>query len=76
MSVSPRSQRTCALDLGTVRVGVAVDDDLGLLAHPRGTLDARNDRALLDALRAFADEEDVALSAFYSFEEERRWDLL
>jgi putative Holliday junction resolvase len=40
-------------------VGVAVDDDLGLLAHPRGILDARNERALLLALRAFADQENV-----------------
>jgi putative Holliday junction resolvase len=59
VGVSPHSRRTCALDLGTVRVGVAVDDDLGLLAHPRGTLDARDDRALLAALRSFADEQDV-----------------
>jgi len=31
--------RTCALDPGKVRVGVAIDDDLGLLAHPRGFLE-------------------------------------
>jgi putative pre-16S rRNA nuclease len=51
--------RTCALDLGSARVGVAIDDELGLLAHPRGTLDAREERALLRALRALADEHDV-----------------
>jgi putative Holliday junction resolvase len=65
---SPRSRpsapsrplrRTCALDLGSVRVGVAIDDDLGLLAHPRATLDARDQSALLEALRAFAHEHDV-----------------
>ena len=28
--------RVCALDLGAARVGVALSDDLGLMAHPRG----------------------------------------
>jgi putative Holliday junction resolvase len=42
-----------------VRVGVAMDDDLGLMAHPRGTLDGRDERALLAALRKLADDEDV-----------------
>jgi putative Holliday junction resolvase len=40
-------------------VGVAIDDELSLLAHPRGTLDPRDERAFLAALRAFADEEGV-----------------
>ncbi|MDP8999245.1 MAG: Holliday junction resolvase RuvX [Myxococcota bacterium] len=47
------------MDLGTIRVGVAVDDELGLLAHPRGTLAARDSRALLDALKSFARNEGV-----------------
>ena len=51
--------RTCALDPGNVRVGVAIDDDLGLLAHPRGNLDGRDRKALLAALRALADDENV-----------------
>jgi putative holliday junction resolvase len=51
--------RTVALDPGKVRVGVAVDDELGLLAHPRGALDARDRKALLAALKALADEEHV-----------------
>jgi putative Holliday junction resolvase len=55
-----RGRRTCALDLGEARVGVAVDDELGLMAHPRGSLDARNEGALLSALRTLADEQDVA----------------
>jgi putative Holliday junction resolvase len=42
-----------------VRVGVAIDDELGMMAHPRGTLDARDARALLERLRALADEQDV-----------------
>lgn len=53
------SGRTCALDLGSVRIGVAIDDDLGLFAHPRGVLDATNERVLLVALRDFADEQGV-----------------
>jgi putative holliday junction resolvase len=48
-----------ALDPGKVRVGVAIDDELGLLAHPRGTLDGRDRRGLLAALRDMADREDV-----------------
>jgi putative holliday junction resolvase len=55
-----RPSRTCALDLGAVRVGVAIDDELGLLAHPRATLDARDDRGLLEALKAMADEDGIA----------------
>jgi putative holliday junction resolvase len=55
---APRG-RTCALDPGTVRVGVAIDDELGLLAHPRGALDAGNRKALLAALRVLAEQETV-----------------
>jgi putative Holliday junction resolvase len=40
-------------------VGVAIDDELGSMAHPRGALDARDPQALLAALVALADEEDV-----------------
>jgi putative pre-16S rRNA nuclease len=40
---------------------VAIDDELGLLAHPRGTLDARDPKKLMAALRSLALEEDVAL---------------
>jgi putative Holliday junction resolvase len=42
-----------------VRVGVAIDDELGVLAHPRGTLDGRDRRALLTALKQLADDERV-----------------
>jgi putative Holliday junction resolvase len=51
--------RTCALDLGRVRVGVAIDDELGAMAHPRGTLDGANRKGLLEALAALADDEHV-----------------
>jgi putative Holliday junction resolvase len=53
------SGRTCGLDLGRVRVGVAIDDELGMMAHPRGTLDGRDPRVLLERIAALADEENV-----------------
>jgi putative Holliday junction resolvase len=51
--------RVAALDLGTVRVGVSISDDLGIMAHPRPALDARNRKSLLEAVAAFAREEDI-----------------
>src|SRR5579871_4104509 len=51
--------RTCALDLGRVRVGVAIDDELGMMAHPRGTLDGRDRKALLAELQRLVREEHV-----------------
>jgi putative Holliday junction resolvase len=38
---------------------VALEDELGLLAHPRGTLDARDEKALLAALRSMAEAERI-----------------
>lgn len=49
----------CGLDLGGVRVGVALSDDLGLYAHPRPPLPARPEPALLAALLALTVEEGV-----------------
>lgn len=40
-------------------MGVAIDDDLGAMAHPRGTLSPRDRPAFLGALRALADDERV-----------------
>ena len=40
-------RRVCAIDLGKVRVGVAVSDELGLMAHPRPALDGTNRKPLL-----------------------------
>ena len=51
--------RTLALDLGRARVGVAIDDDLGSMAHARGVLDARDRPALLARLRAMVADEGV-----------------
>jgi putative holliday junction resolvase len=51
--------RTCALDLGRVRVGVAIDDELGSMAHPRGVLDGRDRGKLLRDLARLAEDENV-----------------
>jgi putative Holliday junction resolvase len=51
--------RVVAIDFGKVRVGVAVSDELGLLAHERPTLDGRNRRRLLTALGELARELSV-----------------
>jgi putative Holliday junction resolvase len=54
-----RQGRTCALDPGRVRIGIAIDDELGLFAHPRGTLDGRDWPAVVAALTMLADEANV-----------------
>lgn len=51
--------RVVALDRGEARVGVAISDELGLLAHPRPPLDGRRAGALFDAIRRLVDEEGV-----------------
>ena len=43
--------RVCALDLGAARVGVAISDELGELAHPRGVLPGKDVNALLAKLK-------------------------
>jgi putative holliday junction resolvase len=57
----PGHPRVVALDLGKSRVGVAIADELGLLAHPRPPLDGHNKKALLRALADLAREEGVGL---------------
>ena len=51
--------RAAAIDLGAVRVGLAVADDLGLLAHPRPFLDGKNQDALLRRLAEVQAEEQL-----------------
>ncbi len=46
-------RKVCALDLGGVRVGVAVSDELGLYAHPRGVIEARPEPTFLRQLADF-----------------------
>ena len=54
-----QEMRAAAIDFGKVRIGLAVTDDLGLMAHPRPHLDGRNRRVLLATLARLADEEHV-----------------
>jgi len=40
--------RAVGIDFGTVRIGVAVSDDLGMLAHPFETVPAKDPAAAID----------------------------
>jgi len=51
--------RPAAIDLGAARVGLAIADELGWLAHPRPFLDGKNRKSLLQELRRFAEREGV-----------------
>lgn len=51
--------RVAAIDLGSVRVGVAISDELGLLAHPRPHLPGGSRPALLEALAELARAEGI-----------------
>jgi putative Holliday junction resolvase len=51
--------RVAAIDLGRVRVGIAVSDELGKMAHTRPALDGRNRPALIAALARLAKDEGV-----------------
>ncbi len=48
-----------ALDFGKARVGVAISDELGVLAHPRPALDASDRKTLLTEITRIAKEESV-----------------
>ena len=52
--------RTVALDYGDARVGVAIDDELGSLAHPRGTLPAHPEPKLLAELAKLVKDSSVS----------------
>lgn len=53
--------RILALDHGTVRIGVAVSDELGMLAHPLDFIPAEPVAAFLDRLRRLLQEREVSL---------------
>ena len=53
--------RAAGIDLGQVRVGVAVADELGLLAHPRPFLDGRATDDLLEDLARLAIDEKIEI---------------
>ena len=55
----PRPVRAAAIDFGAVRVGLAVADDLGLLAHPRPFLDGKNPQQLLVKLKELQEAEQI-----------------
>lgn len=57
--LSTSGVRAAAVDVGKVRVGVAVADELGLLAHPRDHLDGRDPRRAVDALAVLAVHEKI-----------------
>ena len=51
--------RVAAIDLGKARVGVAVTDELGLMAHARLFLDGKSRKVLLRALVELAREDGI-----------------
>jgi putative Holliday junction resolvase len=51
--------KACGLDLGKVRVGVAVSDELGLMAHPRGVISGKNQPELIRALCKLVEDESI-----------------
>lgn len=53
--------RILALDHGTVRIGIAVSDELGMLAHPLDPLPAEPLPNLLDAIKRLLQEREVSL---------------
>ena len=54
-------QRILALDLGGRRIGLAVSDPLGLTAQGLETLERRNRRQVLDALKRLAQQYQVGM---------------
>lgn len=53
-------RKVAAIDLGKARVGLALSDELGLLAHPRPALDGSSLKGLLAALAELVREEGIA----------------
>ena len=53
--------RAAAVDLGKVRVGLAVADELGLMAHPRPYLDGRDPHRVVGALARLAEAEGITV---------------
>lgn len=53
--------RAAAVDFGKVRVGLAVGDELGLLAHPRPHLDGRDPLRVVRELSSLAAAEGIGI---------------
>lgn len=58
MAFSTTMKRVLGIDFGDVRVGVAVSDELGFLAHPLETIDVRRTPAV-ERIRELAAEREV-----------------
>lgn len=56
---APLSGRVLALDPGKVRVGVAMSDELGILASPLAVLDGRDRARLVASVRELVREHEV-----------------
>lgn len=60
MSAEKQEQgRILALDYGTVRIGVAVSDELGMLAHPRPYLPSNPSQRAIRLIRALVKSESI-----------------
>src|SRR5437762_7739020 len=53
----PGSDKILAIDFGTKRLGIAVSDALGMLAHPRGTI--ANSPTMIDDIITLIAQEDA-----------------
>jgi putative Holliday junction resolvase len=53
--------RAAAIDLGSTRIGLAVSDELGLLAHPRPFLPASSTGQLVERLSQLVTSDEVAV---------------
>jgi len=51
--------RVAAVDVGKARIGLALSDELGLLAHPRPAIEARDVQRALAQLATVARDEEV-----------------
>ncbi|MBU0570479.1 MAG: Holliday junction resolvase RuvX [Candidatus Omnitrophica bacterium] len=52
-------KRVMALDVGTKRIGVAVSDEIGMLAQARGYIERLNDRKAVEEIHLAAEKDDV-----------------
>ena len=53
------AMRAAAVDYGTVRIGLAIADELGLLAHPRPFVDGQDPRRAVRELSELAKAEGI-----------------
>lgn len=59
MTATDEQGRVAAIDLGAARVGIAVSDELRLLAHPRAPLAGKSRKQLLADLTQLAKGEHI-----------------